>query len=91
LAVLAAQRALQLTEELKLKPQEGLECQPLSFQSTVAQSVILATWEAEIRRIAVQGHSKQNIQETPSQPIPGHSSLLSILTKQRSTKRRILV
>jgi hypothetical protein len=28
--------------------------------------VILATWEAEIRRILVQGHPKQIVHETPS-------------------------
>jgi hypothetical protein len=29
--------------------------------------VILATWEAEIRRIAIQNHPGQKVCETPSQ------------------------
>jgi hypothetical protein len=31
--------------------------------------VILATWEVEIRRTAIQGQPKKVVQETPSQPI----------------------
>jgi hypothetical protein len=30
--------------------------------------VILATWEAEIQRIAIQGQPRQKVWETPSQP-----------------------
>jgi hypothetical protein len=29
-------------------------------------SVILATWEAEIRRIVIQGQPRQKVSETPS-------------------------
>jgi hypothetical protein len=32
-------------------------------------SVILAVWEAEIRRIKVQSQQKQKVLEFPSQPI----------------------
>jgi hypothetical protein len=34
--------------------------------------LILATWEAEIRRISVQGHHGQKVHKTPPQPIIGH-------------------
>jgi hypothetical protein len=37
--------------------------------------IILATWEAEIRRIAVWGRSVQKLQETTSQPIYGKNSV----------------
>jgi hypothetical protein len=38
----------------------------------VAHTAILATWEAEILRIAVLGQSGQKSHGTPSQPIAGH-------------------
>jgi hypothetical protein len=35
-------------------------------------SIILATWEAEIRRIEIQRHLRPKVHETSSQPIAGH-------------------
>jgi hypothetical protein len=35
--------------------------------------VILATWETEMGRIAVQGQPRQIVHKTPFQPIVGHS------------------
>jgi hypothetical protein len=37
--------------------------------------VILATQEAEIQRIIVQCQPRQKVYKTPSQPIPGHSTV----------------
>jgi hypothetical protein len=48
--------------------------------ASVAHAYILATWEAEIRRIAVQGQPGQEAQEIPSQPTAGLSGM-SLLSK----------
>jgi hypothetical protein len=37
--------------------------------------VPLATWEAEVRRLAIQGQLTQKVHETPSQPIGRHSDI----------------
>jgi hypothetical protein len=46
---------------------------PFKKNSTRPGMVILATWEAEIGRITVWGQPGQRVQETPSQPMAGHS------------------
>jgi hypothetical protein len=38
----------------------------------VARAIILATWEAGIRRIKIGGQSRQGVREIPSQPIAKH-------------------
>jgi hypothetical protein len=40
--------------------------------------VILATWEAMIRRIKVCGQPMQGVPETPSQPTAGYSGTLPV-------------
>jgi hypothetical protein len=37
--------------------------------------VILATWEAEIRKVVVQCQTGQKVTKTPSQPIAGHGGM----------------
>jgi hypothetical protein len=37
------------------------------------KSVILAPWEAKIRKIVVRGQPRQKVHKTPSQPMSGHS------------------
>jgi hypothetical protein len=55
--------------------------------------VILATWEVEIRRIAVQGQLGQIVLETPSQPMAGYGSMnpSSSQLHRGSTNTRIVV
>jgi hypothetical protein len=47
--------------------------------------VILATWEAEIRRIMVRGQPRQKVGKTPSQPIKsweqGHMPVIPAMQK----------
>jgi hypothetical protein len=51
-------------------------------------SAILATQEAEIRRIVVQGQTGQKVQESLSQSMTG---CFVISTSQTNTNRRILM
>jgi hypothetical protein len=55
--------------------------------------VILITPEAEIRKIIVlQGQPRQNVHQTPSQPMAGHSGPVPIIPDaQGTTNRRIVV
>jgi hypothetical protein len=54
--------------------------------------VIFATWEAEIRSIAVQRKPGQKVHESPSAPIAEHGGApLSSPSKQGSTNRRLVV
>jgi hypothetical protein len=47
-------------------------------------SIILATWEIEIRRILVQTQSGQKVHENPSQPIKaGHGRIPIIPTRRK--------
>jgi hypothetical protein len=50
-------------------------------------SVIPATQEAEIRRIAVPGHPRQKVHETTSQPIAGHGG--TCLSSQATQEAKI--
>jgi hypothetical protein len=48
-------------------------------------SLSLATWEAEIRRIMVQGQPRQKVSKTPSQPISWakwHMTVIPISTNR---------
>jgi hypothetical protein len=47
--------------------------------------VILATWEAEIRRIAVRGQTRQKVQETPYQPIAQYGNALLLSQSMQET------
>jgi hypothetical protein len=40
--------------------------------------IILATWEAEIKRIVVHVQTRQKVIKTPSQPLAGHDSTPAI-------------
>jgi hypothetical protein len=54
--------------------------------------VILATWEAEIRRMLVPGQPRQKVKEIPSQPISAHNSLhLSPQATQEAKIRKTVV
>jgi hypothetical protein len=54
--------------------------------------VILATWKAEIRRIAVRGLPSQKVSKTPCQPIVGGHSGMSLSSQaiQKARIRRIV-
>jgi hypothetical protein len=47
---------------------------------------ILATWEAEIRRIAVRGQPRQTVHEIPSKLILGHGDVH--LSSQRRRRHK---
>jgi hypothetical protein len=56
------------------------------------KAVILAMWEAEIRRTKVQGQLGQKVLGAPSQPVVGCSGThLSSSAMQGSTNKRITV
>jgi hypothetical protein len=55
-------------------------------------TVILSTWEAKIRRIAVQGQPAQKVPKTPISTIAGHGdTCLSSQVIQKAEIRRIAV
>jgi hypothetical protein len=66
-------------QELKAKSKQNnriwFSRKPKQARCQWPMPVILATWEAEIRRIVVQGQHRQGIHQTPSQPITGHSGM----------------
>jgi hypothetical protein len=54
--------------------------------------VILATWEAEIRRVMVQDQPEQKVHETPSQSTAGYRGMhLSSQSTQESEMGQIII
>jgi hypothetical protein len=62
-----------------------------SNQGPVAKAVTLVTWEAEIRKTAVQGQPSQNVSKTPSQPIAECVVYMPVIPAMERINRKIVV